>query len=80
MGIPLKQISAPLGSLDAVSSSRSIKPTETVLLGVIAQRFGGRIEWEAKACRITNRPELNAFLKEPVRDGWKIGENYAKIG
>ena len=68
------------GARPGASYDYAAKLTETVLLGVIAQRFGGRIEWDAKACRITNRPELNAFLKEPVRDGWKIGENYAKIG
>ena len=48
--------------------------TEIILLGVIAQRFNTRIEWDAKAARITNRPELNAFVKEPVREGWSYGE------
>ncbi len=50
------------------------KLTEIVLLGVLAQRFGGSIEWDAKAGKVTNRPELNAFVKEPVRDGWSYGE------
>jgi predicted dehydrogenase len=48
--------------------------TEIVLLGVLAQRFNTRIEWDAKAGRITNHPELNAFVKEPVRQGWSYGE------
>jgi predicted dehydrogenase len=48
--------------------------TEIILLGVIAQRFDTRIEWDAKAGKITNHPELNAFVKEPVRDGWNFGE------
>ncbi|MFU8847481.1 MAG: Gfo/Idh/MocA family protein [Opitutales bacterium] len=48
--------------------------TEIVLLGVIAQRFNTRIEWDAKAGKITNHPELNAFVKEPARDGWDFGE------
>ena len=44
-------------------------------LGVLAQRFNTRIEWDAKAGRIKNHPELNAFVKEPARAGWRFGEN-----
>jgi predicted dehydrogenase len=51
------------------------KLTEISLLGVLAQRFNTRIEWDAKAGRITNHPELNAFVKEPVRQGWEAGED-----
>jgi predicted dehydrogenase len=53
----------------------SAKLTEIILLGVLAQRFNTRIEWDAKAARITNHPELNAFVKEPAREGWRYGEN-----
>jgi predicted dehydrogenase len=53
----------------------SAKLTEIILLGVIAQRFNTRIEWDAKNARITNHPELNAFIKEPVREGWSYGES-----
>jgi predicted dehydrogenase len=49
--------------------------TEIILLGVIAQRFNTRIEWDAKEGRITNQPELNAFVKEPAREGWSYGED-----
>jgi predicted dehydrogenase len=49
--------------------------TEIILLGVLAQRFHTRIEWDARAGRITNHPELNAFVKEPVRAGWAYGES-----
>ncbi|TMU57337.1 Gfo/Idh/MocA family protein [Flagellimonas algicola] len=49
--------------------------TEVALIGVLAQRFGGKIEWDAKNMRITNRPELNAYIKEPVRRGWEYGED-----
>ncbi len=51
------------------------KLTEVMLLGALAARFGGRIEWDAKAMKITNRPELNEFLKDPVREGWSYGED-----
>ncbi|MEI6175853.1 MAG: hypothetical protein WCS43_03095 [Verrucomicrobiota bacterium] len=52
----------------------SAKLTEIILLGVLAQRFNTRIEWDAANARITNHPELNAFVKEPVREGWEYGE------
>ncbi len=54
--------------------SYSAKLTEIILLGVLAQRFNTRIEWDAKNARITNHPELNVFVKEPVRKGWEYGE------
>jgi predicted dehydrogenase len=54
--------------------SYSAKLTEIILLGVLAQRFNTRIEWDAKAATITNHPELNAFVKEPARQGWVYGE------
>ena len=47
---------------------------EDVLVGALAARFGGRIEWDAKAMQVTNRPELNEYLKDPVREGWAYGE------
>ncbi|MGD9417779.1 MAG: Gfo/Idh/MocA family protein [Verrucomicrobiota bacterium JB025] len=47
--------------------------TEVMLLGILAAQHGGKIEWDAKHPRITNRPELNAFLKEPVRAEWDYG-------
>jgi len=48
--------------------------TEVALLGVLAQRFGGRIEYDAGQMKVTNRPELNAYLRIPARDGWRFGE------
>ncbi len=45
--------------------------TETMLVGVLAARFGGRIEWDSKQMKVTNRPELNAYIREPVRKGWE---------
>jgi hypothetical protein len=47
---------------------------------VIAQRFNTTIEWDAKAGLITNHPELNAFVKEPVRKGWEYGEELWRNG
>ncbi len=49
--------------------------TEMILLGVIAQRFNTRIEYDAKNMRITNNKKLNDYLKEPARRGWRYGED-----
>lgn len=49
--------------------------TEVMLLGALAARFEGKIEWDAQAMKVTNRPELNEFLKDPVREGWAYGEH-----
>jgi hypothetical protein len=63
------------GPEPASNFSVSANLTEIILLGVLAQRFNTRIEWDAKAGRIKNHPELNAFVKEPARAGWRFGEN-----
>lgn len=55
-----------LGSFDYAAQL-----TEVALLGVLAQRFGGVIEWDHEKMASTNRPELNAFIKEPERAGWE---------
>ncbi len=49
--------------------------TEIMLLGILAVNHGGRIEWDSKNMRVTNRPELNQYLKDPVRKGWECGED-----
>jgi hypothetical protein len=41
---------------------------------VLIQRFNTRIEWDTKAARVTNHPEVNVLMKEPVRKGWGYGE------
>ncbi|MBI1933428.1 MAG: Gfo/Idh/MocA family oxidoreductase [Ignavibacteriales bacterium] len=47
--------------------------TEVMLLGIIAVNHGGKLEWDSKNMKITNRPELNAYLKDPVKEGWEYG-------
>ena len=49
--------------------------TEMALIGVMAQRFASRLEYDAKNMKVTNRPDLDAYIKEPVRKGWTYGEN-----
>jgi predicted dehydrogenase len=49
--------------------------TEMALVGVLAQRFAAKIEYDAKNMKITNRPDIDAYIKEPAREGWSYGEN-----
>ncbi|MBB6429131.1 Gfo/Idh/MocA family protein [Algisphaera agarilytica] len=46
--------------------------TVTALLGALVTRFGGRIEWDPVK-GITNRPELNTYIKPEVVPGWEYG-------
>ncbi len=76
---PFKEWVAAIKGKGPLPGSRfeyAARLTEVALLGVLAQRFGGRLDWDAAQGRITNRPELNAFLREPCRRDWIIGETY----
>ena len=47
--------------------------TETVLLGVLAQRAPGkRLEWDGAKMQVTNHPALNAFVHKEYRPGWEL--------
>ena len=48
---------------------------EMALLGTLSQRFGAKIDYDTINMEITNRPDINKFLKEPVREGWRYGES-----
>lgn len=52
--------------------------TEMIQVGVLAQRFGGKFEYDSKKMKAIGRPELDAYIKEPVRKGWSYGENLWK--
>jgi hypothetical protein len=49
--------------------------TEMIQVGILAQRFGGTINYDAKNMKATGRPELDIHIKEPVREGWNYGKN-----
>ena len=34
-----------------------------------------KIKYDAVNMKVTNHPELDAYIKEPVRKGWEYGEN-----
>lgn len=46
--------------------------TETVLLGVLSQRMGKPIKWDAENMKATGLPEADAFIREANRPGWDI--------
>ena len=45
---------------------------EWMLLGVIALRVEGKLEWDAAKMRFTNNNEANQFLKPRLRKGFTI--------
>jgi hypothetical protein len=46
--------------------------TEVCLLGNVAKRVDGRIEWDAENLRVTNNPEANKYIKTDYRPGWSL--------
>lgn len=47
--------------------------TETVLLGVLAQRSPGkRLEWDAVNLKVKNLPEVNQYVHTEYRKGWSL--------
>lgn len=46
--------------------------TESVLLGTIAQKVGGRLEYDATNQHITNNDNANQFISKTYRDGWEF--------
>lgn len=47
--------------------------TETVLLGVLAQRAPGqRLLWDGDNMKVKNHPELNQFVHKEYRKGWTL--------
>ena len=45
---------------------------EWMLLGVIALRVEGKLEWDAPKMRFTNNSEANKYLKPTFRKGWSM--------
>ena len=48
--------------------------TEFTLLGNLAQKagMGKKIEWDGPNMRVKNAPDLNDWVKRPVRSGWSV--------
>ena len=45
---------------------------DITLLGVLAVRLGGRIDWDGAARRVTNRSDAQPILEGTYRDGWEL--------
>jgi hypothetical protein len=59
--------------IENCNSSYSGPLTETVLLGVLAQRAPGqRLQWDGKNLQVKNMPELNQFVHKEYRQGWDL--------
>jgi predicted dehydrogenase len=67
-----------IGPMPGSQFEYSARLTEMILLGVLAQRAGQRIEWDGN--RITNSSRFDSLLKTPPRKGWEYGEQYWKGG
>jgi hypothetical protein len=46
--------------------------TEWTLLGAIAVRFEGKLEWDSANMRFTNIAAANEYIKPKIRKGWEI--------
>ncbi len=62
------------GAMPGSQFSYSSRLTEMTLLGVMAQRLDTRIEYDEKNMKVTNHPDFDKYVKEPVREGWAYGE------
>ena len=49
--------------------------TEMALIGTLSQRFGARIIYDTENMKITNRPDIDSYIKETVREGWEYGNS-----
>ena len=49
--------------------------TEMVLLGVLAQRYSESFKWDSERMEITDKPHLNAHVREPARKEWQMGDD-----
>lgn len=63
------------GAKPGSSFDYSARLTEMASVGVMAQRFDTCIEYDAENMKVTNHPEFDEYIKEPVREGWSYGED-----
>lgn len=66
-------IRACKGGSPACSNFDESAPFVTwMLLGVIAMKFEGKLDWDAKKLQFTNNKEANRYLKPSFHKGWKF--------
>jgi predicted dehydrogenase len=70
---PRDWIRACKGGAPACSNFGVAGPfVQWMLLGVIAMKFEGKLEWDAAKGRFSNNNAANEFLKPKFRKGWKF--------
>jgi predicted dehydrogenase len=62
------------GPVPGANFEYSASLSELNAIGILAQRLNTRIEYDAVNMKVTNHPEFDVYIKEPVREGWKYGE------
>lgn len=62
------------GPLPGSNFDYATRLTEMAAVGVLSQRFNTRIEYDDKNMKVTNHPDMDRYIKEPVRQGWSYGE------
>jgi hypothetical protein len=60
------------GDMSCSDFSISVPYTEWVLLGVIAFRVPGKLNWDSRNMRFTNSEEANKLLRPAIRKGWEL--------
>jgi predicted dehydrogenase len=66
-------IRACKGGVPACSNFDYAGPfTEWVLLGVVALKCEGKLQWDSKAMKVTNMAEANRYITGNYRKGWKL--------
>ena len=63
------------GKIDQSESNFSLAGpmTETILLGVLAQRHPNqKLAWDSKKLQVVGQPQLSSWIKREYRDGWKV--------
>jgi predicted dehydrogenase len=69
----LEWIQAIKGGKPALSNFDYAGPlTEMVLLGVVALKARGKIEWDSGSFSIKNNPDAEKFLRREYRKGWTL--------
>lgn len=62
------------GPLPGSNFDYATRLTEMAAVGVLAQRFNTRIEYDAVNMKVTNHPDMDQYIKEPAWKGWEYGE------
>lgn len=64
-----------VGAMPGSNFEYATRLTEMAAVGVLSQRLNSRIEFDSENMKVTNLPDMDKYLKEPVRDGWSYGED-----